>query len=220
MPKGTCSVATCDRPCHSHGFCLAHGRRWRRYGDPLGSYDASAKMAHAISTFWSKVEKTDSCWLWRGKLNPKGYGQTPNAVLPSAMAHRIAYILVKGPIADDPATGKTLELDHLCHTPTCRSGNACPHRACVNPDHLEPVTHTENIRRGDRCGGRETCGRGHSRARYSRVNINGHRFCGECARVDSLKRYRKRVELKPLGMPVKDFLSSTARSTRGRPKTA
>ena len=47
------------------------------------------------------------------------------------MSHRLAYELEIGPI---PAG---LEIDHLCRV-----------RNCVNPAHLEPVTHAENIRRG------------------------------------------------------------------------
>lgn len=48
-----------------------------------------------------------------------------------ALAHRVAYEEQYGPIPDG------MEIDHLC-------GN----RDCVNPDHLEAVSHTENMRRG------------------------------------------------------------------------
>jgi hypothetical protein len=71
------------------------------------------------------------CWIWKGKLQPTGYAQTYDAETGRyPLAHRWVYEKERGPI---PAG---LELDHLCEVP-----------ACVNPDHLEPVTSAENTRR-------------------------------------------------------------------------
>jgi DNA-binding transcriptional regulator YiaG len=66
------------------------------------------------------------CWLWRGWVNDRGYGRAS-----SHPAHVIYYKRHVGPIPEG------LQLDHLCRV-----------RLCVNPAHLEPVTHAENIRRG------------------------------------------------------------------------
>lgn len=84
--------------------------------------------------FWSSVEKTDACWLWTGRIGKGGYGQMrvkptgrPFGVMP---AHRLAYQLLVGPI---PA-GMTI--DHLCRV-----------KNCVRPEHLEPVTASENTKR-------------------------------------------------------------------------
>ena len=79
----------------------------------------------------------NGCWLWRGSLDPDGYGQAFNHRLGRVdKAHRVVWEHYYGPL---PRRGGA-ELDH-----TCRS------RACVNPQHLELVTHRENRRRAVRC---------------------------------------------------------------------
>lgn len=82
----------------------------------------------AEDRFWALVDRgagATGCWLWRGSLS-LGY-----ASFGGVWGHRLAYEYAIGPI---PAG---LELDHLCRTTNC-----------VNPAHLEPVTHAENMRRG------------------------------------------------------------------------
>lgn len=76
-----------------------------------------------------KIEKTDTCWFWLGCLDRGGYGVV-NWHGKASRTHRIVYTVLVGVIPDK------LELDHLCNNPPC-----------VNPEHLEPVTKRENIRR-------------------------------------------------------------------------
>jgi hypothetical protein len=81
------------------------------------------------------------------------------------------------------AVPEGLELDHLCRV-----------RGCVNPKHLEPVTHRENLMRGESwsaVNARKThCPEGHP---YDETNTyidgKGRRRCRECARAYDLRRY-------------------------------
>lgn len=77
------------------------------------------------------VNHDTGCWIWDGRPQPLGYGTTKlnGRTIP---AHQYVYEKIKGPVPEG------LILDHLCRNPRC-----------VNPDHLEPVTHAENIRRGN-----------------------------------------------------------------------
>jgi hypothetical protein len=82
------------------------------------------------SRFWSKVTKTETCWIWTGSDNAIGYGRiSVDGRL--HYAHRWSYEQARGPIPDGWV------VDHLCRTPQC-----------VNPSHLEAVTHHENNVRG------------------------------------------------------------------------
>lgn len=132
-----------------------------------------------IARFWSKVEKSEGCWFWTGRLTPKGYGTFSFGRKPNAhrtQAHRLAYELVAGPIPQD------LHIDHTCHTKdlSCVGGNSCRHRSCVRPSHLEAVTPQTNMERGR--GGRKThCVRGHLlNEENTRTRKDGHRDCRTC----------------------------------------
>jgi hypothetical protein len=69
------------------------------------------------------------CWQWQGNLSDRGYGLL-TADRRAWRAHRFAYEVFVGPIPEG------LTIDHLCRN-----------RACVNPAHLEPVTHRTNVLR-------------------------------------------------------------------------
>ena len=81
------------------------------------------------------TDRSSDCWLWTGRLDNQGYGRITVKQRPMR-AHRASYETFVGPVP----TG--LELDHVCRV-----------RNCVNPDHLEPVTHRENVLRGASASG-------------------------------------------------------------------
>jgi hypothetical protein len=129
--------------------------------------------------FFSHVTRGEGgCWLWRDTLRG-GYARFTvgsRANKTTFSAHRFAYERLVGSIPEG------LELDHLCR-----------HRQCVNPWHLEPVTHLQNIQRGNsgkHQASRTHCPRGHP---YDDTNTlylpaggrrkSANRMCRECNRA-------------------------------------
>lgn len=85
----------------------------------------------AAVRFASKISfDQDACWMWTACTNNNGYGRFSVGCNRLVYPHRLMYEVMVGPIPED------LEIDH-----TCRE------RRCVRPDHLETVTHLENLRR-------------------------------------------------------------------------
>lgn len=129
-------------------------------------------------------EPNSGCFIWMGFLDKNGYGRmgvgySVDGNRRPAWAHRAAYEYFVGPVPEG------MELDHKCRV-TC----------CVNPDHLEPVTHQENVRRG--LAGivakaialaKTHCKRGHSFSGNDATTYNGVRTCLICCRARA-KRYR------------------------------
>lgn len=120
----------------------------------------------------------DGCWLWKVRPLRCGYGVVAERHGPGpkkyVTAHRFIYELLMGPIPVG------LDLDHVCHStdPDCVGGHSCKHRACVNPNHLEPVTPEENMRRA---GARKThCKRGHLLDGWNLILYKGRRICRTC----------------------------------------
>ena len=128
-----------------------------------------------LESFWNKILFTIDCWIWQAGTTD-GYGR-----FNKKYSHRISYELYNGKIPEG------LELDHLCRN-----------RLCVNPNHLEAVTHRVNILRGNGISAKHAkkthCPQGHE---YSGNNLyvkpNGSRGCRECHKTEERRR-REKIE--------------------------
>lgn len=126
-----------------------------------------------VERFWGKVEKTDACWNWKAGISASTYpifwfdGK-------QRLAHRIAYEITNGEIS------KGMVIDHLCSN-----------RLCVRPDHLDPVTQRENIKRSSNHVAKKIlqthCINNHPFDKKNTYSWNGHRTCRIC-RYDRAQR--------------------------------
>lgn len=127
-------------------------------------------MIDPIKAFEARVERVpfSGCWLWTGALNKDGYAHLcvkRNST--RVLAHRFSFQKFVGPIPEE------LEIDHLCRN-----------RCCVNPHHLEAVSHKENVRRAYG----PTCRKfGHELSQ-----IKGQRLCLICRRESMRRNYAER----------------------------
>jgi hypothetical protein len=132
-------------------------------------------------------DPNSGCWLWTGAILPIGYGRvgSDKTAGRSISAHRVMYEQMVGPIPNGH------EIDHKCRV-----------RACVNPAHMEPVTHAENMRRGNLHRQiRTVCAKGHSlEGSGAYPSKSKRRLCRQCNLEYQMewraKRRKERAEIR------------------------
>lgn len=154
----------------------------------------------AFPRFWSKVQigTPDECWLWLAPKDKDGYARI-RIKSKLIYVHRISYKLLVGPIPDG------LTIDHLCRN-----------RACVNPKHLESVTHRTNVLRGfnpTAINARKThCIHGHEFTPANTYLKGTARYCRAC---HNLRAVKKRREKNPLGLSMAEINRAKTHCVRG-----
>lgn len=129
-----------------------------------------------IDRLLAKATEVDDCWLIEKGLSRNGYTQVSFGSDTKLVGHRVSFEFFIGEI---PAE---LEIDHLCLR-----------RNCINPWHMDPVTHAENMRRQHEqlWVGRERCARGHVLAEAGVITRPQGRWtvriCGDCYRENNRK---------------------------------
>jgi hypothetical protein len=162
----TCEIDGCDRRHYARGLCNMHYLRQYRHGTtgPAASTVVADPLERLLSL--RAIDPDTGCWLVPPKANGYAYLSVDNR---QVSAHRFVYERLVGPIPDG------MQIDHV-HARGCR------HRNCVNPEHLEPVTQAENLRRWAESV--TECPQGHpydETNTYWRKDRPGHRQCRACA---------------------------------------
>lgn len=186
MASEPCSVPGCTRPYRCKGYCHLHYQRWRKTGDP--------GPAELLVLPWPDnllkrlLPQPDGC-IWHDSVpNGEGYAVISRDDR-QLKAHRAMWELMNGPIPDG------MTLDHTCHDPSlCDLKGECPHRRCVNVEHLEVVDAVENVSRGGSFSSvnaaKTHCKRGHEFTPENTGRSGKGRYCKICRAMTSAANSR------------------------------
>lgn len=108
-------------------------------------------LLRLLTRFWSRVDRSGSCWDWTGGSDKNGYGRlNVDGFIPgvrSTTAPKMALILTTGQMPPlDPASGRRMDSRHSCDRPPC-----------VRPEHLSFGTRTQNMADMTERGRRRGC---------------------------------------------------------------
>ena len=134
-----CSKACCEEYMIQRFGCLHCKKQFKKKRKETKFCSYACRNEHKKSPenqeqrFWSKVNKTESCWLWTASTDDCGYGILTRTLgneneRVSYKAHRLSYEMHKGEIPEG---------SYVCHT--------CDVPSCVNPDHLWLGSQKDNM---------------------------------------------------------------------------
>ena len=127
MERNGCKIDGCDNTSKgARGFCAKHYQRFLKYGDPHAGITKYSGWREALE---KRVARDGDCIVWTGHKNQHGYGRVQVGGNRLRVVHHLAWEQAHGPVPEG------MEIDHVCFN-----------RACINVDHLRPVTKSDNAR--------------------------------------------------------------------------